>query len=275
MRKLLRPHEPDAFTQGAGTFKAANPCTGLTPEGRRWNAFRNEQQAAYSAARELLCDNQQGLCAYCEICLEGTNQQIEHFVPKVLSSPPQDWTLEFSNLLLCCKGGTNKYSSRDEEYSTVPSANANQSCGEKKGGADPRGRLLNPYELPVRPIVTVDYRDEGLFFVPDEEACRQEKIDAILVENTLEALGLNCPRLVRSRKAVWKSLTEEIEMDVYSVKDIYALENVYGRSESELIDIAKNHLCPRNGCLQSYVTTRLLCLADDLPMPQLLEIAKG
>jgi len=268
MRRLLRPQEPQEFVQGASAFQAANPCNGQISEGRRWEAFRNEEQVAYNAARTSLYANQQGLCAYCEILLADANQQIEHYVPKMYAQARQDWTLDFSNFLLCCKGGTKKNSPRAEEYLANSSTPANLSCGEKKGNTSPCDVMLNPYNLPEAPIFSADYHpDKGLALVVDEQACMRESVDPLLARNTLELLGLNCIRLVRDRGRVWRSMMLELEgknVELPTAEQAPAMRKY-----------AQDHLTPLDGKLQSYLTTRFIYLKPYLPLAELIEITRG
>lgn len=275
MRKLTPPSVPPAFEQAATTFAQSSPCISGQSESKRWKDFCDTQQLAYETAWKHLHINQQGLCAYCEIALTQRNKQVEHYVPKSCSTPTDDWTLKFSNFLLCCLGGTNPYSVDPHAYSDDPTAKANHSCGQRKDNTDPQGCLLNPYTLPDAPVFRAVRGTDGVFFHVNQEVCEKESIDPQLVEQTIEVLGLNCPRLVRNRMTVWDAVVEEIVQDVYAMEDVYAVEDMYKKEDDELVAIATTHLRPSpEGKLHPYFTTRLWCLAEDIPLNKLLDITK-
>jgi uncharacterized protein (TIGR02646 family) len=242
MRRLLHPLEPSAFTKGVITFKKDHPDD---LSNRRWENFRDEQPEAYKALRKCLYKNQAGLCAYCEIKLTANNQQIEHIIPKSNFSKTKDYTFDFFNLLLCCKGGTDKHSSRHDEYSSELKTEGNCSCGEKKGSKNLADDFISPYQLPVIPIFSLFYHhDGGVSFKVDMEACKQESIDPQKIEKTLTLLGLNCSRLKRNRQEICDFIQEQI------VK-LPKIEH-----DKALLKLAEEHLSPKNDKLQDYVSTR-------------------
>jgi len=250
MHKLERPLMPEGFAQACEDFRADYPPSSPgRREGERWEAFKNEQQQAYKALKNCLYENQCGLCAYCETVLEKTDRQIEHFIPKSLTTADDEHTICFENYTMSCKGCEKLDRS---EYS----------CGHRKGQTDPRGRILNPYDLPDFPLLQTHISSDGLKFIPDEQACSRAGIEPALVESTLACLGLNSSNLQRRRLAVWQGVDA----------DIVALINNTPPSElhNELSFLAHDHLDPEVGddgaChLKSFYTTRLLCLAADLP----------
>ena len=255
MRRLERPQPPDEYTQSVADFvRDYPPASPERTEGKRWKAWRDTCQQAYTAVVRCLQENQGGLCAFCEIPLTPTNHQIEHFIPKSMTTAECDWTINFSNYTLACKGNEN---SRDRDYSDSPSEAANYTCGHKKDNIDPVGCICNPYDLPPYPLVRADYRDEGLWLVPDTNACQKANIAPALVDSTLKHLGLNCPNLLRRRKEAWDDLLKDID-SVFS--DLPAEQQ-----EHALQDLVEEHLYPYQGQLEAFYTTRLLCLASDLP----------
>lgn len=236
---------PEEFADARDRFVGDYPpaqagCT----ENKRWEAFKNAQQAAYAALKNCLCSNQYGLCAFCESTLGTNNYQIEHFIPKLTTSPRHDYTLDFSNLLMSCKG----YEHLCKE---------NHSCGNKKGKINPEGSILNPYDLPKFPLIAVKIDSSGLTFVPDKKACAKAKIRPGLVQTTLDCLGLNNPNLRRRRLALWESLKDEI--DKIADDD---------NREHEIRLLAEDHLLPKRegGMLhkEQFYTTRLLCFSQEI-----------
>lgn len=258
MHRLERPEVPDEFKTCYEAFvQDYPPANPERTETKRWEAWKNEYRDAYKAVLKRLWENQYGLCAFCEVKMTETNRQIEHFIPKCKTTPEHDWTINFGNYTLACKGNTYRYD--ETSYSNVPSEEANYSCGHKKGEIDPDGVLCNPYDLPPYPVVKAEYEEEGLRFVPDDAACAKAHIAPALIASTLENLGLNCPNLMRRRKEVWDKLMKKIEK-VFSSPDMDEQEQ-----KEELSLLVEDNLQPFNGTLVSFYTTRLLCLASDLP----------
>lgn len=250
MRRLERPQPPDEYTQSVADFvRDYPPASPERTEGKRWKAWRDTCQQAYTAVVRCLQENQGGLCAFCEIPLTPTNRQIEHFIPKSMTTAECDWTINFSNYTLSCKGNEN---SRDRFYSDSPSEAANYTCGRKKGNIDPAECICNPYDLPPYPIVKAVYKDEGLLFEPDDEACQKANIAPELVKSTLKLLGLNCSNLQRRRKAVWDDLMKEIKR---------ALPE---RSEDAIQRVVRDNVEPAGNMLPFFYTTRRLCLMTEL-----------
>lgn len=254
MHKLERPQAPNAYTKSIAQFlKDYPPATGKPTETERWEAWKNECKDAYKAVIDSLYKNQFGLCAFCEVTLSDTNRQIEHFMPKSLTTASQDWTMNFSNYTLACKGNENKYT---EWYSADPSHKANMCCGHKKEQINPTGRICNPYTLPPYPVIRGKIEVDKLLFIPDEAACNKAGILPALIASTLDLLGLNCPNLARRRLAVWKEVMQDMER---------VLAESAEQQQEQLEILADDHLKPLNGKLPPFYTTRLLCLASDLP----------
>lgn len=255
MRRLERPQAPTEYTESVADFvRDYPPATPGRTESKRWKIWKNECQAAYAAVIDCLRENQGNLCAFCETTLTPTNREIEHFIPKSMTTAERDWTIDFPNYTLSCKGNTYRYD--EASYSDDPSEAANYTCGHKKDNIDPTGRICNPYELPPYPVVRADFREDGLWFVPDATACQKAGISPELVASTLELLGLNCPSLLRRRKKAWNEVLKDMD-DVFSQQP----EN----QQQALQEVAENHIFPLHGELAAFYTTRLLCLASDLP----------
>lgn len=256
MHRLERPQAPEEYTESVADFLRNYPpaAPGRT-EKKRWEAWKNECQDAYAAVIKRLRENQGNLCAFCEVSLKEGNRQIEHFVPKSMTTADHDWTINFSNYTLSCKGNTNR---KDKDsYSADPSEADNYTCGHKKDNINPVGCICNPYDLPPYPVVRADYRDEGLWLVPDTEACQKANLAPELVASTLELLGLNCPNLLRRRQEAWNRLLKEID-DIFS-------NLPEDQQQQALQELAEDHVFAHEGKLKAFYTTRLLCLASDLP----------
>jgi uncharacterized protein (TIGR02646 family) len=251
MHKLNIASPPASFTEAVSKLLVAfPPASGVKTENDRWEALHCDQ--AYKDARDALFLNQNGLCAYCEISLSENNRQIEHFKPKSLTTKCCDLTYSFSNFFLCCKGGTNPYSSSVDEFSNIPSACANYSCGESKENIDPDGKCLNPHFLPDFPLFRERLTSDGIAFVVDSQACLKASIDPRLAESTLYFLNLNCSRLCKARKVIWDAIYDEF---------IYALDLPKDQQQDEFESIASTYLTPK----QPFFTTALLCIVGEFP----------
>ncbi len=247
MRRLERPSEPNSFTSAYNRFIKTYPVIDTMTESIRWEAWKNNCQHEYAEVKTVLEENQNGLCAFCEIKLTETNKQIEHFIPKSLATETEDWTLTFENFSMACKGNTNIHS---PDYSAIPSREVNYSCGHKKDNIDPREQILNPYELPDYPIFKLNIIDGGIALAPDIDACNKAEISIEIVESTIELLGLNTPNLLRLRKTIYNLLSLELkDIDKKGV-DI----------TTKLQELEEDHLTPLEGKLESFYTLRSLLI---------------
>lgn len=248
MHRLNRPILPSQWRQAMEQFIAENPSdTQARKESARWELFKNEQQRAYEAIRTILEQNQQGLCAFCETTLSDTNRQIEHFIPKSLTTSGAEWTINFDNYVLACRGNENKF---HQDYSDDPSQLANLTCGAKKGDIDPRGKICNPYDISEEPIFCIEHQENGIKYAPNEATCRKHNIDPNLVASTIEHLGLNCPNLMRRRKNAWNDLMQR-EDEIYNGP----LQN---QTDNKINEFKNDELSPVNGRLPNFITLRKL-----------------
>lgn len=253
MHKLNRPKLDHETAQALKEYQQNHPVTAKKQtENARWGTFKERKKKLYRKIRDCLEKNQQGLCAYCEISLKENNKQIEHFVPKVLTTREKDWTFDFRNFTAACRGNEYKH---DDYYSDNPSRKSNMTCGAKKGRLDPRGAICNPYELPNAPVFSIVYQEDGIKYAVNATVCKAHNLDPALVENTIESLGLNCPNLMRRRKRAWDALMIE-ENRIYkhsSPKDI-ALE---------LEEMKQDNVLPVAGKLPDFITLRRLFFGEN------------
>ena len=165
--------------------------------------FRShEAGTAYRELRGTLVEIQHGLCGYCEIKLNNSMTQIEHVVPQNDRHCGAALTLDVTNMIACCMGGTIK-TAAEEHY--LPPVRENRSCGEAKGNTI-GPHFIDPRSLPALPSVTA-VNFEGTLHA-DPNACRQHGIGIGIesVRHTIAALGLNVLRLRRARKSRWEHL---------------------------------------------------------------------
>ncbi|MEO5730676.1 MAG: retron system putative HNH endonuclease [Byssovorax sp.] len=168
-----------------------------------WDRFHSDP--AYNDVRDHLVLCQQGLCGYCEqrLSLETGqliryDQQIEHVLPK---SGGAGRTLDGTNFMLCCGGGSQK--EKDPRYvkpSRHYAGGANVSCGQSKGDRD-LAAGCDPREFPCGSRLVSVGLDGTL--TPNEAACAAAGVNPGDLERTInEVLNLNCERLRTARQSV-------------------------------------------------------------------------
>ena len=185
VKRILKGPEPDTLAR----FRAARPDA-------TWEEMKNDAcggQEAYQDCRTQTLADQFGLCAYCECGLkdEAGKITIEHIHPKSDASSAHNWHLDWRNLVANCRGGENE----GGPETPLPD---NLSCGSRKG--DDR-LAVNPLELPAFPNL-FDFDKGAGHLLPNRAACAEAGVDADALEDALETLNLNCPRLTRKRREV-------------------------------------------------------------------------
>ena len=133
-------HEPDELR----SYREKNPLI-------TWDQFKDDAPQIYGKLRDELRKIQGGLCAYCEISLITDNEQIAHFHPKS-DNKDKNWALDWNNLWLACKGGTQSWMKSDEDAYTEPLPQ-NRSCDENKGDKILDDTILAPNMIPVNPRI--------------------------------------------------------------------------------------------------------------------------
>ena len=186
-----------------------------------WNEFRShEAGASYNELRDVLTENQHGLCAYCEIALESRHRQVEHVIPRSDARPGKAKALDIANMVASCMGGTVEVRSADEDEALYRKPVArNMSCGQAKGERHDEC-FIDPRVLPVAPPLA-RVSENGNIEV-DEVACRHAGMPPERMERTIEVLNLNADRLRSARARRWIDLVEvsgaiegEEEMDAW------------------------------------------------------------
>jgi uncharacterized protein (TIGR02646 family) len=195
MHKLTIPEIPSNYISTVDEIKM---ITNSEDYKIRWDYFRDTP--AYKTLVDTLTKNQYCLCAYCEKKLSETNREIEHFMPKSLSSDREDYTFLFPNLLLCCRG--------EEENKTT-------SCGRHKGNQNPiiKG-CMNPYTMQDVRLFKGHIAKVGILLMPDEKTCNECGISPDIVTSTIVLLNLNSNNLCKQRRRVWRryfSIIEQLE----------------------------------------------------------------
>jgi uncharacterized protein (TIGR02646 family) len=181
-------------------FRANNPKG-------KWDDFR--QQDGYTIIRNTTRRDQGSLCAYCEMRLDQNNEQISHFHPKSDTSDSHDWTFEWGNLWLACKGGSQNWLPSPQHY--LPPLPDNLSCDEYKGAKILDGTVFAPHELPTFPrIFRYEQLADRIEIHVDEEECSKTGIDKQKVQQTIDEFNLNCTRLANTRLALHRQLEKAV-----------------------------------------------------------------
>lgn len=222
MRRINKTNEDDFFID----FRREHPHD-------TWNQFKNHNHSdLYRQLKEHICNDQEYLCAYCEIGLNQENPheiRVEHFKSKSGANVRLDnWHLEWENLLCVCLGGE-----KDSANFVLPD---NLSCDAHKGHFETKFRIadknwvskiLLPLTLPNGHTLFNFRKDTGELH-PNEEYCNSISIDHMdrsqtiaIVNKTIEVLNLNCDRLNKARRQVLFELNKTIstrdEGKIYSL----------------------------------------------------------
>lgn len=260
MHRLKRPAAPLCWQSEIDAYVRTDPAREGRTETARWTNFCCEKQPVYQEAKETLAENQRNLCAYCEICTGDNNRQIEHVRPKSDPNAGGDLTFQFSNFVLCCKGGTNPYC--PDEGAHYEDLGINISCGQAKGDTNSNNTLINPYDLPLLIIFKTSLDKYGMAIAPNEDNCARVGIPVALVHNTIKTLNLNCPRLCRVRGALWTKTAQRIDR-------IFAKKKLSKRKQKKAYKKAlialQSHILHELHCPSQYHTTIMLCYLAKIP----------
>lgn len=237
MRSIKRP-PPEAFAV-LDAFAAQHPTA-------TWEGFREHDNGlGYRALRQALCEAQHGLCAYCEVTvdrprLDGLRAQVEHVVEKSRSDElGRNLHLDGGNLVLACTGGGRVELQPPLYHPPLPE---NLSCGQSKELRGKEAPLVDPRELPPSPPL-LRVNDTGSITI-DSANCGVAGIDEQTLDQTVDVLGLRCPRLQSAREDWWFDL-------LVLTEDLIAAESPDGLEE-----LAREILLPdAGGRLSPFWTT--------------------
>lgn len=243
LKRSKLDHEPDCLREYREAHNEAS-----------WQEFRNAGRTCYDTILHALWADQYGLCAYCEMDLNETDHQIEHFFPKSHSREGHCPALEIDNFLLCCKGGTNTVTeSRQREGRCRKPLKDNCSCGQTKGETV-LPDYLNPYawSLPlirteIIPWGNLAYEEKDnlvylVKMIPWEEHCQTYGIAIAEMHNFIDILNLNCMRLQEQRGIFYKELLDASE----AVPD------------NDIMNFVCWYILPQAGTLHRFFTTARL-----------------
>lgn len=214
MKKIKKTDEPVSLS----AYRTANPNAG-------WDSYRQEHQGqSYQTVKAALVNDQQGLCAFCEVSLGQAvdRQRVEHFHPKSdQGNLAKNWALDWNNLLAVCLGGSHSTQTDHKQYPTPD----NLSCDAYKDYLVNRGRLseaceghlLNPLTMPAARLFKVNRRTGQLEV--DAQACGKVDFQGVnhcgslilLVSESINVLNLNCQRLCDARLEVMHAYDRQIK----------------------------------------------------------------
>jgi uncharacterized protein (TIGR02646 family) len=198
MKPIRKGVEPNELARYRDRFSSR-----ATPP--KWKEFKTSSERRDSVRGRLL-EDQRGLCAYCEIDLTTHDQAVEHIVPAHRTSRHEDWDLRWDNLLLTCKGGTDRLLQDGGEYRYTAPPNQESCCGAHKLGEETP--ILTPLSIPPNASLFRLGLASGELHV-DECGCRLSGVDPEVAHGTLSLLNLNCRRLRRNRAEIISVLSEE------------------------------------------------------------------
>jgi len=184
--------EPDCLTD----YRSSEPEA-------TWDQFKDERQTCYKThILPRLEKDQRGLCGYCEVEVTATDRQVAHFHPKSDSESGHNWHLDWNNLWLACKGGTQK---KPDTARYLEPLKQNISCDERKGADIVDADVFSPSEIPAFPLIfkfVVDLADQSASIMPDEIALTASQMNVGRATQTIGTFNLNCRRIAQARQVV-------------------------------------------------------------------------
>ena len=209
MKKILKAQEPTELQH----YKHTNPQA-------TWSQFR-KNKTRYNAVKNQIKKDQGALCAYCEIDLKESVKsnddfRVEHFHPKNDNSAQINWALEWSNVLGCCHGGSERNVVDAKQRFT---SSAERHCDVPKKGKNLSGVILSPLQIPAFPLLFDFDRFTGEMSI-NTMACSNANISISIAESTIRELCLNATVLKIHRKDVLNSLNDEIKLLIGNGKTI-------------------------------------------------------
>ncbi len=222
MKKIFKGTEPSLLS----TYRSTYP-------NNKWVQFRNNNKRRIQTQVQLKND-QNGICAYCEIDLrekDATGEsdfRVEHFHPKDDSSTSHNWNLDWNNLLGCCHGG----SQRNVTDAIIRFSSHDNSCDIPKKNKNLDGVILNPLQLPAFPALFSCNRSSGLLIV-NVANCQQAGVAETKAQQTICELKLDAPRLNRFRATVLNALYSQLQLKLSTGSTL----------EQACSQLAQAHLC--------------------------------
>lgn len=230
MKRVLKmATEPPALTAYKARFVNA-------PRLPLWRDFK--RTPGKREVQDQLRVDQRGLCAYCENSLIPNDESVEHFVAR---DADHDRELDWTNLLLCCAGGSLPLPEDVEDAEVRHDSDGLKTCGHAKLGSTQL--ILNPLEITHTPRL-FRFKSETGEIQPDATECERAGVDTALASRTIEVLGLQAGRLNRARLGLLNDLLMELSEEGET-------EPFSGEREQQLAQI----YFPGTGSLPAFFTT--------------------
>lgn len=199
MRRLNKGGSPPKLA----AFVANNPSA-------TWSVIR-KNGSRYAQIRKFLFEDQQSLCAYCEIRLiidesnpDSSDFRVEHFHPKSPHVVPPNYAAMWLNMLGCCHGGAHKSVPQPGRFSAP-----DLSCDALKANQNLVGVILNPLSDFIGSDMLFSFSVDGSISVsPSCPGALQASAGETIVH-----LGLDSNRLRRLRR-------EAIEATLDAIADL-------------------------------------------------------
>ncbi|MDO7384096.1 retron system putative HNH endonuclease [Acinetobacter baumannii] len=225
--------------EGLAKYLAENPDA-------TWEDFKNEDQVSYKNVCDIIKNDQSGICCYCEIDFEISDEspikdfRVEHLYPK--SKTPIPITLEnahltWSNLLGCCHGGSMNHI--DDNRYTAPHLH----CDAVKGENIWTEQILNPLKIPQNEKLFT-FETNGKIILSDQ--CPEDLKE--IAQGSIDKLNLNEKSyLLKARGKVRDTLKAEFARKVREG----------GLSEQQALDELKTELALNTYSGMKFYTCKL------------------
>ncbi len=223
MKRVCKGNEPVILT----SYRKSVPKS-------TWEQMKDDSffkgKDAYVDCRTKIAQEQEEMCAYCEIHINNnpsntvTTWRVEHFHPKSDTTSSHNWALDWNNMLGVCHGGSQKYVEGSDQY--LEPLKKNKSCDTYKNEMIQAGKLpekcegwiLNPLQLQANLNLFELDKSTGKF-EPHVENCESDRQVQVIennfgtlekfVQNTIDMLNLNCDRLCRARLQIIRSIKRD------------------------------------------------------------------
>lgn len=210
-----------------------------------WEDFKNEDQNGYKVVCSLIKSDQLGICCYCEVDFEISNEshikdfRVEHFYPKSKTPIPntnENAHLTWTNLLGACHGGSKNHID-DDRYT-----NPNLHCDAIKKENIWTDQILNPLNISLDEKIFT-FEKDGKIIVSDQ--C-PESIK-VLAQQSIDKLNLNEETyLIKARERIRTEIGNQYNYLVQS-----------GKTKQEALDFLKDALFSQTAVNMKFYTCKL------------------
>lgn len=199
------------------SFQNSNPTAD-------WEDFRKYNSGNdYTIIKTKIFEDQSELCAYCEVNLKDAkphNKRLEHFRSKSDRNATTNISLDWTNIIGVCLGGTDFLSKNEYELPINLSCDSHKAHFEEKNkiiDKDWNGKVLSPLDMPNAPLLFTFDKATGKLLA-NVTNCQLTTINnnklpttLELVNNTIKVFNLNCPRLNNARLVIFHELQRKLK----------------------------------------------------------------